>query len=235
MSENGDHSENITVSVPISVNTAAEVPAQKPQSKLDLCVATRVRRVLAICFTFFCVFPFVGSSISDVFQYHPLFMTFTFVALFPEMMHVANNFRRCRNLSDRQQTMYRHLTIGLGMKSFAILGFVAIEIIKFEKQKVHFKSWHGKIGLACILTLTVQVLIGLIYQYRLLPHSCSSLMSTIRKAHKWIGCALLLLASLSMYLGMQTHHAQRVVPNHELRFLLGVAPCVLVVAAYWLE
>jgi cytochrome b561 len=235
--DSSEQSETISVSVPISVAATEPNPplVAKSASKLDICLTTRVRRVLALIFAFFCVFPFLTHSLFDVFQYHPLAMTLSFVALFPEMMHVANNFRRCRNLADRNQTMTRHLVIGLLMKAFALSGFIAIEFIKFQKQKVHFKSWHGKIGLLCILTLSLQVLVGCIYQYRLLPQSLSSWMSTLRKAHKWIGLSLLFLASLSMYLGMQTHHAQRVVTNDLLRFVLGIAPAVLVLSAYRFE
>lgn len=48
---------------------------------------------------------------------------------------------------------------------FITLGFLSIYFNKENNNKAHFTSWHGLIGIAAILILTIQTLLGVVARY----------------------------------------------------------------------
>lgn len=214
-----------------------EAVGKKPTPRIaDFANTTRVRRIIAAVVVFVMAYQFVEPSWRNVFQYHPLMMTVAFIGFLPEIVHLSNNFRRCRSMTDRQQTVDQHLQFAVAMKIVSLLGFAAIEVSKIQRHKRHFTTWHGLIGLMCVIALVLQVIIGIVYHYRIFPvKKFPGLFSLLRKAHQWLGLALVGLGALSFYLGMQTHFAVRAVGDPWVRMVFGVATGALALFAYFRE
>lgn len=210
------------------------VASKKPTPRIaDFTKVTQVRRIVAAAVVLLMSYHFVGSSWRDVFQYHPLMMTVACVGFLPEIMHLSNNFRRCRSMVERQQTVGLHLQTAIAMKILSLIGFVAIEISKIQRKKKHFTTWHGLIGLICIIVLALQVVIGIVYHYRLFPTKrFPGIFSLLRKVHQWLGITLVALAAVSMYLGLQTHFAEKAVVEPWARMFFALATTAVVIFAY---
>lgn len=220
--------------LPDSSNAAS---TKKPTPRIsDFSKASQIRRIVAAAIVLLMSYHFVGSSWKDVFQYHPLMMTVACVGFLPEIMHLSNNFRRCRSMAERQQTVGFHLQTAVAMKVLSLFGFAAIEVSKIQRKKHHFTTWHGRVGLACIIVLVLQVVIGVVYHYRIFPtKKFPGIFSLLRKCHQWLGMGLVALAAASMYLGMQTHFAEKAVVEPWTRTLFAVATGVVVLFAYLRE
>lgn len=216
--------------------TAAVVKKPSPPRITDFTTLVTTRRCVSAAIVVLMSCYFVGNNWHDVFQYHPLMMTVGFVGLLPEIVHLSNNFRRCRSMSERQQTLDRHLQFALGMKLCGLLGFAAIEASKIQRKKLHFTTWHGQIGLLCIFVLALQVVVGLVSHFRLGPSKkLQAIYPILRKVHFYLGLVLLLLAVISMYLGLQSNFALKAVTNHYTRQLFGAVTTLLVGWSYLRE
>jgi hypothetical protein len=202
----------------------------------DFNKTTQIRRIASAAIVLLMSYHFVGSSWTDVFQYHPLMMTVAFLGFLPEVIHLSNNFRRCRSMVERQLTVGLHLQTAIAMKVLSLIGFVAIEVSKIQRKKKHFTTWHGLIGLICIIVLALQVVIGIVYHYRLFPtKKFPGIFSLLRKVHQWLGIVLVALAAGSMYLGLQTHFAEKAVTESWTRMLFALATGGVVLVAYLRE
>jgi hypothetical protein len=227
---------------PIHISTAppastADAPAKRPSPRIsDFTKTSQLRRTVSAVVVLLMSYHFVGDSWKAVFQYHPLMMTVAFVGFLPEIVHLANNFRRCRSMVERQQTVDHHLQFAIAMKMVGLVGFAAIEVSKIQRKKKHFTTWHGLIGLFCVMVLVLQVMLGIVYHYRLFPtKKFPGIFSLLRKAHQWLGLGLVALGAASMYLGMQTHFAAGAVPDTWARMFFAVATIVLALVAYLRE
>lgn len=195
---------------------------------------TTLRRLVTIGVAIWMSYLFLGSNFSELFQYHPVTMIISFVGLLPEITALTNVIRRQRSVGDREACIARHMYLSLLMKFFSIIGFIAITINKNRKGKHHYTTWHGKIGLATVVILVLQVIVGLVYYFRLFGGGMQS-AGKWRKVHKWLGISLLLAGSASMWLGMRTHFVERAVHSNLVNFLFGTITFVACITAYYKE
>jgi cytochrome b561 len=133
-------------------------------------------------------------------------MILSFVAVMPEILHMSNNVRRARNTADRYESLQMHLRWALCLKSFAVIGFALAYWSKLRRGKSHFKGLHSSVGAVCIAVLSLQIIAGLIFHFRLAKPSVNVLL---RKLHFWLGLTVLLLGCGSVALGFTTHYGER--------------------------
>jgi cytochrome b-561 domain-containing protein 2 len=242
MSQEG-HEKDVVTTTAVHVNVQQVAHTVKDESKTHQHLTPRTTTVyvtgrrLATGFVA-CgwIFLFMAPHYSDIFQYHPMAMTLSCMCVLPEVVHQANNFRRCRSVSDRASTTDRHTVSALAMKTLTLVGFAAIEISKFQRKKQHFTTWHGLLGLLTVLTLTLQILVGVLYRYRLGPSQrIPNFFIILRKAHKWFGLILVALVASTMFLGFQSHFAMRVLPGSSWRLVGGALTAAVLAFAYWVE
>lgn len=216
--------------------TDADPAAPKPQQNKNAPVVasnaahTATRRVIAVITIALFVYYFLGTAAKEAFQYHPIMMAVAFVGFMPETIHAVKAIKRSRSAVDRNAAIGSHMNMAFGMKLFSIAGLVAIVIVKQQYGKFHFTSLHGQIGVLTIMLVVLQVILGIVYHNR----SCGSgaFLLKLRKAHYYLGIAVLLGGIVSMGLGMYSHTGQRLVLNPFMHAVLTFATMVLSVWAY---
>ena len=164
----------------------------------------------------------LGKQWTNLFQYHPISMTVCFLGLMPELLYVSRSLRKCRSMNERSERIGDHLLLATMVKTLALVGFIAIYVDKNHRGKKHFTTWHGLMGVITVLVVAFQVLVGLAYHFRLGPwRKFSAYLSTLRKIHKYCGIAVLLLGSISMFLGWKSNFATKLVASDVARLAFG--------------
>jgi hypothetical protein len=158
-------------------------------------------------------------------ELHPLPMIVSFVAVMPEVLHMSNNVRRARSMADRYESTQMHLRWALCLKSFAVIGFALAYISKMHRKKTHFKGLHSIVGAICIAALSLQVIAGLVFHFRIASPNMTSLL---RKVHYWLGLLVVFLGCSSISLGFTTHYGERAAGFQLVQvifYLSAVAAC----------
>ena len=190
---------------------------------------TAARRILSAITILLIAYYFLGASVKEAFQYHPIMMAIAFVGLMPETIHAVKAVKRSRTLVDRNAAISNHMNMAYGLKLFSIAGLIAIVIVKQQYGKFHFTSLHGQIGVLTVALVAVQVILGYVYHSR----SCGgggAMQAKLRKAHYYLGIAVLVGGILSMGLGMMSHTGERLVPNPLMHTFLT---CVTALVSVW--
>jgi hypothetical protein len=205
------------------------VEGERPQA-VQQSTLTNIRRIVSVAIAIWMLYVF-KIPWSTYFQYHPFSMVIAFVAFLPEVLRSAFNVQRSLTMAHRQSAVDWHMNVALGMKLFALVGFIAITLEKNSKGKSHYYTAHGQLGLLTIVVVVLQVLLGLAYRYRWV----GSQLSLARKIHRYLGAALMVLGCGSMYLGLMSHFAERAVQNVLIHTVFALAATGLALVAYFLE
>lgn len=67
---------------------------------------------------------------------------------------------------DRKQIVQSHLLLQFGTLLCGGFGFIVILSNKIYYDKMHFRTWHSLMGLFTIITICIEVLLGLFLRYR---------------------------------------------------------------------
>ena len=194
---------------------------------------TIARRVVSAAMVAFMCYCFLGADYSVVFQYHPIGYTIAFAGLMPEIVALSSIVRRQRTMAERDIVIDSHLYLSLGMKFLSLIGFIAITVNKIKKGKFHYTTWHGQLGLLTMIILFLQVVVGFVFHFRCGGYE---LLPYLRRAHKYLGIALLAFGSATMWLGMQTNYFRRDVTEGIVgTVVFGAATAVLSLIAYKYE
>jgi hypothetical protein len=205
-----------------SPKVATAVPASSTASG-----HTIARRIVSMVSIVMIAYYFLGTAAKEAFQYHPIMMAIAFVGLMPETIYAVKAVKRSRTLVDRNAAIADHMNMAYGLKLFSIAGLIAIIIVKQQYGKSHFTSLHGQVGVLTVFLVVAQVILGYVYHNR----SCGggTIQGRLRKAHYYLGVAVLIGGILSMGLGMMSHTGQRLVVNPLTHvFLTGVTALVSV-------
>ena len=185
-----------------------------------------LRRVATVLLAIFMSFACLRAGHPDTFmELHPVPMIMAFVAVLPEIIHMSNNIRRCRSMSERYDTTQLHLRWALCLKSFAVLGFAFAYVSKMNRKKQHFHGWHSLIGGICVAALSLQIICALLFHFRIVP---ANVVTWLRKSHYWIGLLVLVLGCTSVALGFSTHYGERAAGSPLMQYLFylsAVAGC----------
>ena len=210
MSEQQSAQEKPEIVVAYSAPPAAEPPKKRtspPSVTPQHARKILFRRVLTVLLALFMAAACLRAGHPDAFmELHPIPMIMAFVAVMPEIIHMSNNIRRCRSMTERYDTTQLHLRWALCLKSFAVIGFGLAYISKMNRKKQHFHGWHSLIGAACVGALSLQIITALLFHFRIVPANAVSLL---RKSHYWTGLLVLVLGCTSIALGFSTHYGER--------------------------
>ncbi|XP_064632532.1 transmembrane reductase CYB561D2-like [Lineus longissimus] len=157
-----------------------------------------VSHFICALFTGFVVYTaWPGSSL---FSWHPTLMTIAFALLVAEALFMFSPESSLALKSPRSDKIKYHWILHTLALVFGSLGFFAIFYNKVLNDKLHFQSWHGRIGLITIVYFSSQCLAGSTLLY-------PNFMKFIRLADKKLyhatsGTVLFALLNLSLVLGM---------------------------------
>lgn len=245
MSTSSEASDSAAVNVgekadspPATARTSPEAPEPWISPAMQATVTLLRRTLTAVFVLWMCSIwlarTLTGSWIpSDVFQYHPLFLTVAFVGCVPEGVYASICVKRCRNMSDRTATVRRHV-VCLAVGSFlALAGYAVIFYSKNARGKHHLTTWHGVVGFAAVAAFMLQALIGVGFYFRLTNDG--NTLSRLRRAHKNLAVGAMALGVAAMALGMASNFAHKHVASLALRVVFGAAAAALTGVAYLVE
>ena len=147
--------------------------------------------------------------VNQPFVYHPILVTFAFVAFLPETISFAMRSAASAG-KEKGELLDAHAIFAFFTKIFGLGGIFVIYYTKEKNNKEHGTSLHGQIGYACAMSLISQILGGIIITYA--PIS-AGLKQTMKKVHAFFGYVLALTASAAFWLGMQTTYGMNVIAN----------------------
>ncbi|RNF16761.1 ferric reductase transmembrane protein [Trypanosoma conorhini] len=197
-----------------------------------------MRRLSSVLVLIVFVF-FIASSSrtlwTDVFVYHPILMSIAFFVIVPELLcSIAALQGYLRELRPRHDVLLFHRRCALALKVVSAVGIVATEWSKFQRSKMHFVTWHARIGGVCELSQVMEVLIGLIIYYGILDHRLTiSQRARLRLAHRCLGVTVVVTGAISMALGMLSHFALRAFGMLFLRLVFAVLPSTFAIWGYF--
>ncbi|KRZ05371.1 Adagio-like protein 1, partial [Trichinella zimbabwensis] len=140
----------------------------------------------------------------NAFALHGLFMCIGFTLILPigALFALYNSGKSWRNNSQQDHTGHRsdssnriHVSVQIVGVCFIIAG--ALSAMAAQSDRKHFNSVHAILGLIILILLVVQCLFGLCVFIRKLTSI------QIRRAHLWIALAILVMAFLNTFLGLQ--------------------------------
>ncbi|ESL07489.1 ferric reductase transmembrane protein [Trypanosoma rangeli SC58] len=180
-----------------------------------------IRRFASVIVVLLFIFVIASSSRTlwtDVFIYHPIFMSVAFFVVVPELIFsIAALQGYLREMRPRHSILRAHRRCALTLKTVCAVGIVAVEWSKFQRSKMHFVTWHACIGGVCELSQVLETLLGLIIFHGVLDHRLAiSQRATLRRVHRYLGAIVIVTGVFSMTLGMFSHFALR---TFEILFL----------------
>mmetsp|Transcript_11039 Transcript_11039/g.33104 ORF Transcript_11039/g.33104 Transcript_11039/m.33104 type:complete len:226 (-) Transcript_11039:49-726(-) len=140
-----------------------------------------------------------------LFAWHPILMSLGFLGIMSEGVLTALKFRRLEG-PPRAAAIQRHFWIQLLAVTAVAGGFWAIYQNKVIHGKAHFKTTHGKFGLATVVLSAVAPLGGVLSfrKFGLLTLLPEILHAPTKWAHRKVGMVAWLLAVVTIQLGI-TH------------------------------
>lgn len=144
---------------------------------------------------------------SDLFSWHPTFMSLGFVFFMCEAVFIySNDFSPVARLT-RNTKVKLHWIFQLLGTLFAWAGLIAIVWRKYDKGKTHLKSWHGDLGLATVFYVTLQALAGLGFFSVNKGKVMSMKLSQFKMLHAIAGLVGFLLVTAVLVTSMYTNWA----------------------------
>ena len=95
-----------------------------------------------------------------------------------------------------------HWLLQLGAVTCAVLGLLAIVVNKIQKNKEHFTTWHGVIGLITVIYVVVQALCGVFLLYPEIPKKWHWKVIQLKVYHATFGLLGFTLACTSVILAL---------------------------------
>jgi hypothetical protein len=207
---------------PSSDSAASKAEAAQRQEAADWYKALGRRILMGLTTALLC-YRFVQQSkplgFSDVFLYHPTAMAVAWIGIAPEIVAMGRGARKVRNFAARQQALAVHGYVAYALKVLSLVGFIAIWMSKRQRNKPHFATWHGKLGLLTMIGLAVQVLSGtLLYlgagrSPRPKPWLTPVRAGNLRRLHRLAAIAAVAASALCLVLGLgYSHYAIKHLP-----------------------
>lgn len=213
------------VAMPVSPLGGTNTPTP-PSKQVGNYTITTVRRIATVVIVTVLLYSYQGLYVTDLFPYHPLAMTLAFVAVLPEVVYASSLVKRSKTMADRSDLTMRHILLALLLKTLTLIGFCVIYINKAIRHKVHFKTWHGKLGLLVMLVLIAQVVVGLLLYWRL---PSPNALPTLRKAHSWLSLTFGAVSSMTMLLGIgASFFSANVITVDAARWVLAASTLVFI-------
>nr|CCC91041.1 putative ferric reductase transmembrane protein [Trypanosoma congolense IL3000] len=194
-------------------------------------VRLMVSLLVAVSFVayFFAVNP---SLWNNIFVYHPIFMAIAFMVALPELLCTVGDLHTRRVPFRDALEAHRHRA--MVFKMLNVVGIVIIEWCKYSRSKVHFKSWHGILGVVCEVSQVLEILVGFFMQCRSAGRCCCTSISRIcRSLHRFLALVVVLSGLASMFLGMFTHFAVATYGALGVRLFFAITPIVLTVWGFF--
>lgn len=191
-----------------------------------------IRRIACVTATVYMCSFWTSQNRADLFQYHPLAMTTAFLSAMPEALTLGGSIRRAKTLAERRSTSQFHLAVSVLLSLLTLAGYIVIFVSKSRRSKPHLATWHGLIGFFTVVMVMLQASLGATTYYRLVN---GNVLSFARRGHKYCAAAVLVLGSLSMWLGMQSNFANGAVASPSARICFGIATAAACVIAYLIE
>eukprot|EP01059_Diplonema_ambulator_P014094 TRINITY_DN24921_c0_g1_i1.p2 TRINITY_DN24921_c0_g1~~TRINITY_DN24921_c0_g1_i1.p2 ORF type:complete len:206 (+),score=33.20 TRINITY_DN24921_c0_g1_i1:42-659(+) len=165
----------------------------------------------------------------SLFQWHPLLMAFAYMGLMAEGVSLGRRLQSCRGVVERQAQLEKHVTLMTLCAIVVVIGILVAMKSKQNKGKPHLTSWHSYAGLAAVLTLFLQGLIG---AFMHLPNLRFPLPKQhLRTAHIFVSVAASTTGTIAMLLGFNTAYASTHL-SYTSRLAVGIAVIGLQVNAF---
>lgn len=137
------------------------------------------------------------SSPSKLFNWHPLLETLAFVLVLPE----AALLFRFSGIASKQTATRLHVFLQVCGMIFALLGFAAVYKYHADISVSHFTSLHSWLGIASLVLLVLQYLLGTAFFYCGLPSNWGYVSR--RELHQGMDLVLTVCSLLALVTGLQ--------------------------------
>ncbi|CAF1077527.1 unnamed protein product [Adineta steineri] len=165
---------------------------------------------------------FVVLSIweSGLFKLHPSLMAAGYLGCMFQAIYIfsTDHTSRSRTLTRKKQILI-HSLLQVGTIICSIIAFIAIYLNKQQRDKPHFITWHGLIGLIAFIWSLLQAIAGLfltIFQQYL--HSLRLTYAQLRIYHATLGVLLFTLSCFVIVLGLASNWFKSKMPNNTIAY-----------------
>ncbi|UJR27819.1 hypothetical protein I4U23_009088 [Adineta vaga] len=186
----------------------------KEISEMNLAVSSRALSILLVLL-------FVVLSIWDkgLFKLHPSLMAVSYLGCMFQAIYIFSTDDTSRSPLTRRKQIFIHSILQVGTIICAIIGFIAIYLNKEERNKPHFVTWHGLIGLIAFIWSLLQAFAGLfltiLQQY---IHSLGLTYAQLRIYHATSGVLLFTLSCMVLILGLASNWFKSKMPNNTIAY-----------------
>ncbi|KAL8567462.1 hypothetical protein ACOMHN_010053 [Nucella lapillus] len=152
----------------------------------------------------FCVYIiYIAAPGTDLFSWHPTLMVLAYGAAMFEAVLVFSPHSSLVGGLTRQVKVTLHWVLASLAAVCALGGLAAIFQVKENKQKVHFATWHGLLGLITVGYSLMQLLGGASVKYYPLSSRLISMrLADLKMTHAVSGVAAFTLATATLTLAL---------------------------------
>ncbi|CAF1509719.1 unnamed protein product [Adineta ricciae] len=196
----------------------------KEISEMNLAVSSRARimRKVATVVSLSLVALFLVLSIweNGLFKLHPSLMAVSYLGCMFQAIYIFSTDDAFRSPSlTRRKQIFIHSTLQIGSLICSVIAFIAIYLNKSQRNKPHFTTWHGLIGLIVFIWSLLQAFAGLfltvLQQY---IHSLGLSYAQLRIYHATSGVLLFTVSCLVLVLGLVSNWFKTKMPNNTIAY-----------------
>ncbi|XP_071492417.1 transmembrane reductase CYB561D2-like [Diadema antillarum] len=177
-----------------------------------------VSHLVAIAFTGYITY--LAWPFTNLFSWHPIMMSVAFSFLMVEgILFFSRESTLIPKVNRKGKVGYHWVTMTTAVIC-ALIGFTIIFVNKIIRDKSHFKSWHGTIGLVVLIYICLQSIGG---AFHLFPQFTSKYvkLADLKLYHATSGLCLFLLVMATMVLALYSNWTQKNAGDAGWYFLLG--------------
>ncbi|CAF0823280.1 unnamed protein product [Adineta ricciae] len=157
---------------------------------------------------------------NGLFKLHPSLMAVSYLGCMFQAIYIFSTDDAFRSPSlTRRKQIFIHSTLQIGSIICSVIAFIAIYLNKSQRNKPHFTTWHGLIGLIAFIWSLLQAFAGLfltvLQQY---IHSLGFSYAQLRIYHATSGVLLFTVSCLVLVLGLVSNWFKTKMPNNTVAY-----------------
>ncbi|CAF0994566.1 unnamed protein product [Rotaria sordida] len=175
-------------------------------------VAIVVSILLVLLFVVLCIWE-VG-----IFKLHPSLMAVSYLGCMFQAIHIFSmDDTSCSPSLPRRKQILIHSFLQVGTIICSIIAFTAIYTTKIQRNKPHFTSWHGFIGLIVFIWSLLQAIAGLFLTiFQRYIRSLGLTYAQLRIYHATSGVLLFTISCFVLILGLASNWFKSKMPNNTI-------------------